>query len=109
MEERELLRMIGSRIRGARKLAKLNQAQLAKKVGYSMNGIAKIERGETEPKLSVLYLIAAVLHMDISDLVTTRRGVAISNQNLFTQIFDRVVKEYLAQADEESKEQFDKD
>lgn len=38
-------------------------------MGYSMNGIAKIERGESDPKFSVLSKAAEVLGMSLSELV----------------------------------------
>lgn len=65
----EVLQLIGERIRNARKRAKLSQTALGKLVGYSMNGIAKIERGESDPKFSVLGLISKELELPLSEMV----------------------------------------
>ena len=61
--------MIGERIRNERKRAKLSQTELGKLVGYSMNGIAKIERGESDPKFSVISKLADRLGVSIQALV----------------------------------------
>lgn len=45
--EKEDLSTPGKRARHARKLAKLNQTELAKKVGITQSSVSDIERGET--------------------------------------------------------------
>ena len=69
MDVRERMKLIGERVRAARREAGLSQTELGKRVGYSLNGIAKIERGETDPKFSSLVKIADALNLSIVDLV----------------------------------------
>ena len=71
MSYRESLIVIGERVRNARRGKKLTQVQLGRLVGYSMNGIAKIERGESDPKFSVLNKLAEVLGTSLSEMVST--------------------------------------
>ena len=69
MGNKEFLAVIGERIRAARRNKNLTQTELGQLVGYSMNGIAKIERGESDPKFSVLNKVAEVLGMSLSEMV----------------------------------------
>lgn len=56
---------IGERIRVARQRKRLSQTELGRLVGYSMNGIGNIERGESDPKFSVLNKLAEALDLDL--------------------------------------------
>ena len=66
---KQIMLEVGNRIREARKKKDLTQTELGMEIGYSMNGIAKIERGESDPKLSSLLKIAAALDLDIDYVV----------------------------------------
>ena len=70
MDTKEELMQIGERIRAYRRRRKLNQTELGKLIGYSMNGIAKIEQGNSDPKFSSLLKIADALGVSIKSLVT---------------------------------------
>ena len=61
---------IGERIGIVRRRQKISQTELGRRVGYSLNGIAKIERGESDPKLSVLLRIAQALDTDCDFILT---------------------------------------
>jgi len=69
MDTKGMLVVIGERIRNARRRAKLTQTELGKRAGYSLNGIAKIERGQSDPKITGLAAIANALGMPLSALV----------------------------------------
>ena len=69
MEIKEALTMIGDRIRNGRKRAILSQTELGERAGYSRRVIAKIERGESDPKYSVLVNIAEALELSVVDLL----------------------------------------
>ena len=69
METRVELMRVGERIRAYRRRKKLNQTELGKLIGYSMNGIAKIEQGNSDPKFSSLLKIAKALDTNIENLV----------------------------------------
>ena len=74
--------MIGERIRNARKRAKLSQTELGKRAGYSMNGLAKVERGESDPKLSGLMRIADALDMKTHELLSPTEGRSPADEAL---------------------------
>ena len=57
---RGLVNEVGIRVRTARIRAGLTQKELGELIGYSTSGVAKVERGNSEPRLSALAQIAAV-------------------------------------------------
>ena len=108
MDTREKLVVIGDRIRNARKRAKLSQTELGRLVGYSINGIGKIERGESDPKFSVLANIAEALGMPTQALVTDAKSLYTfppGSMDLIGPIFGRAMREAEEQLDEEQREQ----
>lgn len=77
MTPKEMNINVGERIGVARRRLKISQTALGERIGYSMNGIAKIERGESDPKLSVLLRIAQALGVDYELIVTGREKARI--------------------------------
>lgn len=69
MDERQLYIELGANIRAARERAKLDQATLADAVGLVRTSITNIERGRQRPQLHVIYAIADVLKVSISDIL----------------------------------------
>ncbi len=65
----QLYREVGQRIRLTRRLRKLNQTELALKVGLSRTSITNIERGEQRVLLHHLYAIADALSIPPADLL----------------------------------------
>ncbi len=65
----KLPRVLGSRVRRARKEADLTQEDLAYKVGVSRAYMGFIEQGRNVPSLEVLEKIARVLKVRLSDFV----------------------------------------
>ncbi len=61
--------MIGERIRQKREEMKISQYAVAYCIGMSQAAYSKIERGETEVKVSHLYQIATVLKISVYDLL----------------------------------------
>lgn len=59
----------GRRIRAFRKLKRIQQAELASKVGISTTALGRIERGEKEPSYKLLETIANTLHIKVEDLI----------------------------------------
>ena len=57
---RGLINEVGIRVRTARVRARLTQKELGELIGYSTSGVAKVERGKSEPRLTALAQIAAV-------------------------------------------------
>jgi transcriptional regulator with XRE-family HTH domain len=68
---------LGDRIRMHRARLRLSQSALGSKVGLSTNGVSLIERGEVDPRASVIRAIADVLGVSTDYLLkgkrTTRR------------------------------------
>ena len=60
---------VGRRIRAFRKLKRVQQASLAKKIGMSITVLGRIERGEKEPSKELLHKIADALHIQIEELI----------------------------------------
>ncbi len=58
------------KIKFMRQVKELSQEQMAEKLGLSLNGYAKIERGETNPPLPRIKQIADVFEMDFMELVS---------------------------------------
>jgi len=55
-----------------------SQEQMAEKLGYSLSGYTKIERGETNLSLNKLEKFAELLGMDLQELLGVNKG------NIFT-------------------------
>ena len=60
---------IREKLKVMRQLKDLTQEELAEKIGYSVNGYAKIERGESDVSMSNLEKIAQVLGIDLHKLL----------------------------------------
>jgi transcriptional regulator with XRE-family HTH domain len=61
-------RMVGGKIRAARKAKGLSQLALAERSDLSADFIGKVERGTTSPSLESLKAIATALNLPLGDL-----------------------------------------
>lgn len=72
MEEKELNKVqitLGATIRKIREeKSEYSQSKLAIEIGMSENQVSRIERGETNPTVRTLTLIAKALKVEIKDL-----------------------------------------
>lgn len=57
-----------------------SQEEMAEKIGYSLNGYAKIERGETDVKVDQLGKIAKVMGIDLQQFLS------LSDKNVFNLV-----------------------
>lgn len=64
--QRDLALYVGDEIRMARLRRKLSQKELAEMCGITQAALCKIERGETDVKLSTLALIRSALALNIT-------------------------------------------
>ena len=64
----KILIEFGSRVKSLRKAKKLTQAEFAKKCGLHKNYIGMIERGERNPSLINIEIIAKAFEMSVSEL-----------------------------------------
>ena len=76
MDRKELMSVVGARIRYTRQRMKLSRSKLAQRVGVSMNGIAMIERGEVDPRIGTLHKIAEQLDVEVEDFLTRQFRIA---------------------------------
>ena len=61
----------GRRVRAFRKLKRLQQAELAKRLSISSSLLGRIERGEKVPDIELIKTIAEQLEVDIQELIGT--------------------------------------
>ncbi len=66
----DLLRVAGARIKESRRARGLSQEELADQAGCHRTYVGMLERGEGNPSLGVLFRIAAVLEVDLVELLT---------------------------------------
>jgi transcriptional regulator with XRE-family HTH domain len=69
---------IHEKIKVLRLFNSLTQEEMAEKLGYSVQGYAKIERGETDPTIGKLEEIANVLGVKLLDLLGLKGKNAIN-------------------------------
>lgn len=74
---------IGEKIKTVREIKKLSQEDMAHKLGLSVSGYARLERGDGRLYMQVLEEIAEVLDMDVMDLLSvgTKNFVCIIGEN----------------------------
>lgn len=64
-----LVKALGARIRELRLQRDMSQEDLANEADIPLSQIGRIERGENNPTISSLYVIAAALNVDLKQLV----------------------------------------
>ncbi len=74
----EMVRRIGNQLRQMRKEQKLSLDDLADRTGVSKLTLGKIERGETNPSLTVIWRIADGLAIPMSSLFETEKVIQLS-------------------------------
>lgn len=65
---------VHNKIRMMRELNQWSQEEMAEKMSMSLNGYAKIERGETKLNLEKLEQIAQIFNTDIIEFINNRDG-----------------------------------
>jgi len=60
---------IGDNLKRQRIRKALTQEELARQAGLTTASVARIERNETEPRMSTLRKLAKALHLDPAELV----------------------------------------
>ncbi|MFQ1050345.1 helix-turn-helix domain-containing protein [Avibacterium paragallinarum] len=75
---------VNEKIRKLREAKEWSQEQMAEKMSMSLNGYAKIERGETKLHLDKLEQIAQILDIDVVNLISP------DDRNVCLQIGDNI-------------------
>lgn len=85
---------VGYRIRKIREAKDLNQQNMADKLEITAGAYAKIERGETDPSITRIFEIAAILKVDIINLLQDTKTETGHNDNpILQQQIDTISKE----------------
>lgn len=69
IDKKKLNEYVGLRIKEERKKRKLNQKELAAKVGIQNSTLSQYEHGKSEPSQEILFKIAKALEVNVSDLI----------------------------------------
>ena len=69
VKNRALIKGLGERIRRLRNEKGISQEELANEADIPLSQIGRIERGETNPTISSLYVISQALEIDLKTLV----------------------------------------
>ncbi|TDL32754.1 XRE family transcriptional regulator [Jeotgalibacillus sp. S-D1] len=77
----KLAKQVGLTLRGIRKIRGISLQELAEITDVSKLTLGKIERGEANPSLTVIWKIANGLAIPISSLLTEKKDVVISKKN----------------------------
>lgn len=72
VKNKALIKAIGENIHKLRKERGLTQTELSHEADIILSQVARIERGETNPTISTLYVIAEALGVDLKDLVNIK-------------------------------------
>jgi len=69
LDKKQLNEYVGRRIKEERKKKKLNQKELAQKIGIQNSTLSQYEHGKSEPNQEMLFKIAQALDVNVSDLI----------------------------------------
>ena len=72
VKNKALVRAIGERIREQRLKLKMTQEELSNEAEVPLSQIGRIERGENNPTISTLYVLAKALETDLKFLVDVK-------------------------------------
>ena len=69
VKNKTLIKSLGERIRRLRNEKGISQEELANEADIPLSQIGRIERGETNPTISSLFVISQALDVDLKNLV----------------------------------------
>jgi transcriptional regulator with XRE-family HTH domain len=72
VKNKALIKAVGERIRTLRIKKDFSQEDLANEADVPLSQIGRIERGENNPTISTLYVIAQALEIDLKELVNIK-------------------------------------
>ena len=80
-DENKIRQTIASNLVHYRKLCNYKQSYVAEKIGYSDKAISKWERGEGVPDIYVLYSLAEIYGVKVSDLLAEKKLKRLPSSN----------------------------
>jgi transcriptional regulator with XRE-family HTH domain len=69
IKNRKLIKAVGNHIRSLRIEKGISQEQLANEADIPLSQVGRIERGETNPTISTLFVISEALGVELKKLV----------------------------------------
>ena len=82
-------KIVGERIKKARKMKGLSQEELCKKIGFSVAFLSRIERGSSHINLTRLSQICEILDITEGEILN---GVSTKSKNYLTTDFSSLLK-----------------
>jgi transcriptional regulator with XRE-family HTH domain len=69
VKNKKLIKAVGERIRSLRLDLDISQEELANEADIPLSQVGRIERGETNPTISTLFVISEALKIELSALL----------------------------------------
>lgn len=103
MEEKELRKFVGSKIKEFRLKNKMTQKTLGEKIGVAHNTVSQYENGEKTLGQDSLFLMADIFDVSIDDFFPARENVNNLEEIISDEDFDVSDIEFLRQLIEKAK------
>jgi transcriptional regulator with XRE-family HTH domain len=84
----DLARLVGERLRAARRERGLSVGGLAGAAGVGKGSLSEIENGTRNPTLSTLYSLAGALGMPLATLLADRAGATVASPGIEARLVD---------------------
>lgn len=84
----DLARLVGERLRTARREHGLSVGALADAAGIGKGSLSEIENGIRNPTLSTLYALAGTLGLPLATLLADRAGATITSPGITARLLD---------------------
>ena len=84
----DLARLVGERLRAARRARGLSLGALAEAAGVGKGSLSEIENGARNPTLSTLYALAGTLGVPLATLLADRTGARIASPGIEARLLD---------------------
>lgn len=84
----DLARLVGERLRAARRERGLSVGALAEAAGVGKGSLSEIENGTRNPTLSTLYSLAGALGVPLATLLAEHAGVTVTSPGIEARLLD---------------------
>ncbi len=84
----DLARLVGERLRAARRERGLSVGALASAAHVGKGSLSEIENGARNPTLGTLYALAGALGVPLATLIADRRGARIASPGIEARLLD---------------------
>jgi transcriptional regulator with XRE-family HTH domain len=84
----DLMRLVGERLRAARRERGLSVAALAEAAGVGKGSLSEIENGIRNPTLGTLYAVAGTLGVPLATLIADQAGTRVTAPGIEARLLD---------------------